>query len=113
MDGETVGWVGGGAVGAVIMALAGAVALLWTKRHEIRKDDRKDAREDRKDAADEWRDLVARLNVTIEEMEKRNREQAAAFTKKIEDREAECRKNEVELARLQERLSMYEKGARP
>jgi hypothetical protein len=98
---DGVDLIGGGAIGITITALAGAVVLLWGKRHDIKSADRKDTQ-------DEWRELVDRLKLTLEETEKRNKDQAAAFTKKIEDREAECRKIEIELARTEERLRRYE-----
>lgn len=89
--------------GVLITALSAAVAVLWSKRAEVR-------REDRKDTQDEWRGLVDKLRTTLEETERRNKESAEALVRKLEAREAECRKIEIELARMQERLSHYEKG---
>lgn len=94
------------AVGGAITALGAVLVSLLREKHGQK-------REDRKDAAEEWRGLVDRLKLTLEETERRNRDQAAAFTKKIEDREAECRKIEIELARTQERLRRYEGEANP
>jgi 3-hydroxyacyl-CoA dehydrogenase len=94
--------VGGGVIGVVITALVAAVIALWTKRHDLR-------REDRKDAAEEWRSLVDKLKASLEETERRFRESGDAMAKKLEGREAELGKCQVEMARLTERLSLYER----